>query len=121
MNKLNFNDSAVAGFYTEHDTAVLEVHDVHCDGALVKVVITVEDYTTLQSDNGPDSVELEDIPTLEMLTDDGNVVVFESTEDSFSTLITWHEYKPLKLHTRNYKVKGRSLRIDIGAPYADER
>ena len=121
MKKLNFNDSTVANFSSDNDTALLEVDDVHHEGNLVKVNITVENYISLQSDNAPESHELTNISKLEMLSEDGNVIVFDSDETSFTVLITWHEYQPLKLTTRNYKVTGRELKFEIGEPYADKR
>lgn len=121
MEKLNFSDSSVVNFSSDNDTALLEVNDVHHEGNLVKVKITVEKYELLQSDNAPESHNLENIPKLEMLSEDGNVIVFEANDTSFTALITWHEYQPLKLTTRNYKVTGHELKIEIGEPYADKR
>lgn len=121
MNKLDFSDSSVSKFTTEKNAAILEVKDVRYNGALVKVTIKVENYTSLQTDNGPENYDFQSIPTLEKMTDDGEVIVFDSNDVSFSVLITWTKYRPLNTYTRNYKIQGQSLTIDIGSPYPDER
>lgn len=121
MSILNFDDSTVTKFLSEQGTAVLGVEDVRFNGSLVKVTITVENYTSLLADNGPDNYDVESIATLKMFANDGDVIAFDYNDDSFTVLITWHEYMSHKSYTRNYKVQGQSLTIAIGTPYSDER
>jgi len=121
MKNLDFDDSAVTNFYTNQSKVILEVDDVHLDESLVKVIITVENYSSLQTVNANNNLDLLPITELKMLSGDGNILDFDHDDTSIEVLIIWHEYMPLKLTTRKYRIEGEQVIVDVGKPYPDKR
>lgn len=121
MTDFNFNDSSIVNFYTKDHNAILEVDDVHYNHALVKVIINVRNYKSLQADNGTPDYALENIEALKDFPSIGEVLDFKSDEVSFTALIEWQGLGSNDRYTRTYKIIGQSLSIDIGEPYIDTR
>jgi len=97
------------------------VGDVRCADSLVNISITVEDYTSLQVKD--ENSEYVTIGALEKVGQEGEVIVFNADPDDngFTVLIEWQWYQPRRSETRNYKVRGKAMKIDIGTPYPDKR
>lgn len=121
MSKYYFSDSTVEKFVTEHGTAILVLSDVRYEDALVKLSITVDEYTFLQENDGTEGCEFISVSKLEMPTPTGEALSFSSSDDGFEALIQWDSFKPRKSFTRSYNVRGKSVVVDMSTPYTDKR
>lgn len=121
MSNFYFSDSTVEKFVTEQSTAILVLSDVRFDDALVKLSITVDEYTLLQENDGAKGSEFVSVSKLEMPTPTGEALSFSSSEDGFEVLIQWDSFKPRKTFTRSYNVRGKSVVVDMSTPYPDKR
>ena len=118
MNEFRFPHSTVKKFTTKQDSAILVVSDVRYNDSLVEIKITVDGYTLLQENKGK---KYENVSKLEMQAQTGEVLNINTNEDGFEVLIQWDSFQPVKIFTSSYNVCGKSIAVEVGEPYPDER
>jgi hypothetical protein len=105
-DKVSFHDANLVGVLQEKDCLTLALEDVSIGDSQISMTATVSNIESITRD------DLQ-VKSIEMETDDGEVLRLSIDNDLIILVVTWHKHAPYSQDTHIYQMSGKRIRLDI--------
>lgn len=106
ISQFGFHESTVVRFCRYDSTLELTVEDVFVDGKKSQVTLMVSPVSSVMVDG-----ERSDAPLME--ASDGEILVLEISENSFSLIVEWNDFSRKKSFIKSYIVHGGKVSVSV--------